>query len=170
MRLTPDVGPQDHVRGPADAPHTLVEFGDYQCPYCRRAAPAVQAVLARLGDQVRFVFRNYPLPDMHPHALPAARLAEAAAAAGRFWEMHDLLYARQDALGREHLLRYAEALGVGRDAFARAEEGAFDARIEADMRSGDASGIQGTPTFYLDGRRLPEGQDAESLIAAIEAA
>ena len=169
MRLTPDVGPHDHAQGPADAPYTLVEFGDFECPYCGRAAPEVKAVQEALGERLRFVFRNYPLVQMHPMALPAARLAEAAASTGRFFEMHDLLYANQEELGPQLLARAAAELGIDRDLFTRAEEGGFDAKIEADIRSGDASEIQGTPTFYLNGRRLPEGQTAQSILDAIAA-
>src|SRR6187402_2647073 len=107
-RLTMPVGARDHVQGPAEAPVTLVEYGDYECPHCGRAYPIVKAVQKRLGTQLRFVFRNFPLSNAHPNA----EAAEAAAAQGKFWEMHDLLFEHQDALEREDLLRYAADLGL----------------------------------------------------------
>ena len=166
-QLQPPVGDSDHVQGPADAPHTLVEFGDYQCPYCVQAAQVVAAVRARAGDRFRFVFRNYPLVDMHPHALPAARAAEAATG-DAFWKMHDALFANPEALDTAGLKRTAAACGVDASAFDAAQAGAHDAKIEADMKSGEASAIQGTPTFYLDGARL-DGWDEQTLLRALNA-
>ena len=110
--LAPPVGPADHAHGPADAPVTLVEYGDYECPHCGLAHPIVKAVESRLGDRLRFVFRHFPISSNHPHAQHAAEMAEAAAERGKFWEMHDLLYGNQDALEDEDLLGYAGSLGI----------------------------------------------------------
>ncbi len=109
-KMKPPVGANDHVQGTANAPVTLVEYGDYECPYCGEAYPIVKALQERLGKQMRFVFRNFPLSEMHPHAEHAAEAAEAAGGQGKFWEMHDLLYENQDALEDEDLARYAKAL------------------------------------------------------------
>ena len=106
------VGTRDHARGPMDAPVTLVKYGDYECPYCGEAHPLLKELLERVGEQVRFVFRHFPLDTVHPRARSAAQAAEAAASQGRFWEMHDLLYERQDELGEEDLMRYAAELGL----------------------------------------------------------
>jgi protein-disulfide isomerase len=111
--LTPPVGERDHSQGPADAPVTLVEYGDYECPSCGQAYPIVKALQERLGARLRFVFRNFPLTNAHPHAEHAAEAAEAAAAQGRFWEMHDRLYERQRALDDAHLARHAADIGLG---------------------------------------------------------
>src|SRR5256885_7403663 len=109
--LTPPVGPRDHALGPVNAPVTLVEYGDFECPFCGRAYPELQQVLRQVGGKVRFVFRHFPLSAEHPHAQHAAEVAEAAAAQGKFWQMHDLLYQRQAALADEDLARYAPDLG-----------------------------------------------------------
>src|SRR6059036_3950665 len=111
-RLVLPVGEGDHVRGPPNAPATLVEYGDYECPYCGLAHPIVKSVQAHLGRRMRFVFRHFPLTEIHPHALRAAEAAEAAGAQGKFWEMHDLLYENQNALHDEALAQYAESLGL----------------------------------------------------------
>src|SRR6187200_3268377 len=111
-RLTLPVGPRDHAQGPVGAPVTLVEYGDYECPHCGRAFPIVKEVQRRLGETLRFVFRNFPLSEAHPHALNAAEAAEAAGSQGKFWEMHDTLYRHQHALDDRHLLSYAKTLGL----------------------------------------------------------
>ena len=110
--LTPPVGPRDHTLGTVDAPVTLVEYGDFECPFCGRAYPELKRVLRQLKGQVRFVFRHFPVSDEHPHAQHAAEVAEAAAAQGKFWEMHDLLYQRQAGLADDDLVRYAHELGL----------------------------------------------------------
>jgi protein-disulfide isomerase len=145
------VGERDHVQGPATAPVTLVEYGDYECPYCRAAMPIVQELQQMLGDQLRYVFRHFPLTGSHPHAQQAAEVAEAAAVQGRFVEMHAALFENQDALEKDHLLQYAEDLGldsarIRRELVAHAYAG----RVREDFDSGLASGVRGTPTFYLD--------------------
>lgn len=152
------VGPQDHVRGPADAPITLVEYGDYECPQCGLAHVVLQQVFEEVGEHVRFVFRNYPLAEVHPHAWAAAEAAESVAARGgadAFWTMHDLLFENQDALQHDDLIEYAAAAGV--DPLAVADDLASAAereRVQRDVTSGMRSGARGTPTFFVNGRRF----------------
>ena len=152
--LTPPVGERDHIAGPDDAPVTLVEYGDYECPYCGMAHPVVKRAQRELGKQLRFVFRNFPLAEAHPHAQIAAQAAEAAGAQGRFWEMHDLIFEHQDALEVEHLLGYAASLGLDAKQIARdLEAGTYVKRVRDDFRSGVKSGVNGTPTFFVNGVR-----------------
>jgi protein-disulfide isomerase len=166
--LAPPVGPADHARGSADAPVTLVEYGDYECPHCGMAHPIVKAVESRLGDQLRFVFRHFPIASNHPHAEHAAEMAEAAADRGKFWEMHDLLYENQDALEDENLLTYAASLGIDPAWPASAlQSGTFTERVRANFLSGVRSGVNGTPTFFINGVRHEGPWDEESLLAAI---
>ncbi len=164
-RLDPPVDPgRDHVRGPADAPLTLVEFADFECPFCARATGVLADLRARFGDELRYVVRHLPLPDLHPHAQLAAEAAEAAGAQGRFWEMHDRLFAHQDALGPDDLLAHAEAIGLDLDRFAEdLREGVHAARVREDVVSAEASGAGGTPTFYVGGRQHSGAYDQESL-------
>jgi protein-disulfide isomerase len=153
-QLKPPVGAADHVAGPADAPITLVEYGDYECPHCGRAYLAVKAIQQELGSQLRFVFRNFPLAEAHPHAVLAAQTAEAAAAQGKFWEMHDMIFENQDALEVENLLGFAKSLGLDVDKLARdLEAGTYAKRVRDDFRSGVRSGVNGTPTFFVNGIR-----------------
>ena len=153
-RLTPPVSARDHVAGPDDAPVTLVEYGDYECPHCGRAHPVVKAVQRQLGDQLRFVFRNFPLAEAHPHALVAAQAAESAGAQGRFWEMHDMIFEHQDALELQDLVGYAELLGLDVERFERdLETGTYAKKVRDNFRSGVRSGVNGTPTFFLNGER-----------------
>jgi protein-disulfide isomerase len=170
-RLTLPVGARDHIRGPATAPITLLEYGDYQCPFCGEAAPIVDEVQRRLGDKLRFVFRNFPLTEMHPHAEHAAEAAEAAAAHGKFWEMHDALYANQDALDDRHLAEYAASLGIKAGEIQKALAGhAYGDRIREDFMSGVRSGVNGTPTFFINGVRHDGPFDLDSLLDAIAGA
>jgi NhaA family Na+:H+ antiporter len=142
----------DHVRGAADAPVTLVEYGDFQCPYCGEAYPVVKHLLERFGDQLRFVFRHMPLADLHPRAPAAARAAEAAGAQGRFWEMHDRLFEHQLELGDGDLRGHAEAIDLDLERFERdLADSALAARVEADLRSGARSGVPSTPRFFVNG-------------------
>ncbi len=153
--LTTPVGPKDHAQGRSDASITLVEYGDYECPYCGMAYPIVKRLQAKLGAHLRFVFRNFPLEEVHPHATAAAELAEAAALQGQFWEMHDTLYEHQNALQPADLQRYAEKLGLDLDALADALRGGAPLkRVGADLESGVRSGVSGTPTFFINGRRF----------------
>jgi protein-disulfide isomerase len=152
--LTPAVSAQDHVAGHDDAPVTLVEYGDYQCPYCGMAHPIVKAAQHELGSHLRFVYRHFPLAEIHPHARLAAQAAEAAAAQGRFWEMHDMLFEHQNALEAEDLVGYAKSLGLDTGRFARElEAGTYAKRVRDDFRSGARSGVNGTPTFFVNGVR-----------------
>jgi protein-disulfide isomerase len=170
-RLTQPVSERDHMQGPESARVTLVEYGDYECPYCGAAYPIVKEVQRRLGDRLRFVFRNFPLGNMHPHAEHAAEAAEAAAAQGRFWEMHDELYEHQQALDDEHLEGYAGAVGLDVERFDREiEDQMYASRVREDFMSGVRSGVNGTPTFFINGRRHDDSYDLETLLAAIEAA
>ena len=166
--LTPTVGPRDHARGPANAPVTLVEYGDFECPFCGRAYPELKRVLKKLGPKVRFVFRHFPLIAEHPHAQHAADVAEAAAAQGKFWEMHDLLYAHQGALEDDDLLEYARELGLDVPLVQRELSGhVHAARVEEDVASGEQSGVTGTPRFFINGRPHQEPGDARTLAAAL---
>ncbi len=168
--LTPPVSERDHIQGPASAPVTLVEYGDYECPYCGMAYPIVKEIQQRLGDRLRFVFRNFPLTNAHPHAEHAAEAAEAAGAQGKFWEMHDELYEHQRALMDQELEEYAAAVGLDVERFDREMEGqAHTERVRADFMSGVRSGVNGTPTFFINGRRHDGSYDVETLLAAIEA-
>ena len=169
--LKPPVGPKDHMQGPPDAPVTLVEYGDYECPYCGEAYVVVKALQERLGDQMCFVFRNFPLTQVHPHAEEAAEAAEAAGAQGKFWEMHDLLYENQDALEPEDLVQYARALKLDLPRFVlEMREHVYAQRVREDFRSGVRSGVNGTPTFFINGVRHNGPFDLVSLLAAIEEA
>jgi len=169
--LKPPVGPKDHMQGPPDAPVTLVEYGDYECPYCGEAYPVVKALQERLGDQMKFVFRNFPLSEAHPHAEEAAEAAEAAASQGKLWEMHDLLYENQDALEPEDLVKYARALRLELPRFVREmKDHIYGERVREDFRSGVRSGVNGTPTFFINGVRHNGPFDLASLLAAIEEA
>ena len=170
-RLAAPVGERDHALGPADAPATLVIYGDYECPYTRRSHQAVREVRHELGDGFRFVFRNFPLVEIHPHALHAAEVAEAAGAQGRFWAMHDLLFARQRALADDDLRRYVAEIGLDATRVERdLASHAHVARIEEDVQSGERSGVEGTPTLFVNGRRHEGGYDAATLLAALTAA
>jgi formate-nitrite transporter family protein len=166
-RLTPPVSERDHVAGHADAPVTLVEYGDYECPHCGRAYPIVKVAQVRLGSLLRFVFRNFPLSEAHPHAEHAAEAAEAAGAQGKFWEMHDVIFEHQDALEDEDLIAYADALGLDAGRVARElEEGVWAKRVREDFRSGVRSGVNGTPTFFVNGLRYDgDWRDAEAFVA-----
>lgn len=167
--LTPPVGADDHAVGPADARVTLVEYGDFECPLCGRAYPELKRVLRQLGDKVRFVFRHFPLTEEHPHAQHAAEVAEAAAAQGKFWEMHDLLYRHQDALEDEDLFKYARQLGLDVERVRRELTGhTHGARVERDVVSGARSGVSGTPRFFINGRPHEEPGDARTLAAALK--
>jgi protein-disulfide isomerase len=160
----------DHMRGPVEAPVTIVEYGDYECPYCAAAEPVLAAVLAAQAGRLRLVFRNFPLPDVHPYALTAALAAEAAAALGAFWEMHDILFTRQDRLRDIDLAGYAESLGLPATAVVGDAAQPYGEKVEADFRSGVDSGVRGTPTLFVDGRRYTGPVDLRSLTAAVVAA
>jgi Na+/H+ antiporter NhaA/predicted DsbA family dithiol-disulfide isomerase len=167
--LTVPVDPErDHVLGSPEAELTLVQYGDYECPYCRSAAPVIRQLLQRFDGRLRFVPRHFPLPDVHPYAALAAEAAEAAGAQGKFWDMHELLYQRQDQLQLADLLRYAGELGLDTAAFeADLMASRFADRISADVESGESAGVAGTPTFFLNDRRYAGAYDVESLDRAL---
>lgn len=164
-RLVPGVDPErDHIRGASDAPLTLVEFSDFQCPFCSNTTGILESLRERLGDDLRYVFRHLPLTDVHVNAEAAARAAEAAGVQGRFWEMHDRLFAHQDLLGPEDLIAHATALGLDVERFVvdmSAVE--CDSRVRDDVAAAEASGVTGTPTFFIGGRRHAGVYDAETL-------
>ena len=170
VQLTPPVSAADHVAGPSDAALTLVEYGDYECPYCGMAYPIVKAAQRSLGTRLRFVFRNFPLNEAHPHARRAAEAAEAAAAQEKFWPMHDMLFEHQDALEDADLIRYAKLIGLDAERFERElKAGTYTKRVRDDFRSGVRSGANGTPTFFVNGVRFDEPwNDEESFIKALQ--
>jgi protein-disulfide isomerase len=166
------VGPEDHAQGDPDAAVTLVEYGDYQCPYCGAAYPLVKKLQRHFKDDLRFVFRNFPLTQAHPLAHMAAELAEAAALQGQFWPMHDWIYEHQQEwseAGAEALLAGIAAVGLDADALEGAlKKPEIDKRIKADFNGGVRSGVNGTPSFFINGR-LHQGS-SEALAQAIERA
>jgi protein-disulfide isomerase len=162
---------RDHIQGPAEAAVTLVEYGDYQCPYCGAAYPIIKEVQARMGGTLRFVFRNFPISTSHPHAEQAAEAAEAAAHQGRFWEMHDLLYENQSRLGEEDLRSYAKELELDVPTFDQELADHVHAeRVREDFMSGVRSGVNGTPTFYVNGTRHDGSYEIEALLTVLERA
>jgi protein-disulfide isomerase len=159
---------RDHVQGPPDASVTLVEYGDYECPYCGAAYPIVKRIQRRMADQLRFVFRNFPISTSHPHAEAAAEAAEAAGAQGRFWEMHDLTFENQRNLTGPDLRSYAETLGLDLERFDDELAGHTHAdRVREDFMSGVRSGVNGTPTFFINGARHDGSFDYETLLDAL---
>ena len=162
---------RDHIQGPADAAVTLVEYGDFECPYCGAAYPIVKDVQDRMGERLRFVFRNFPITTSHAHAEQAAEAAEAAAGQGRFWPMHDLLFENQRRLGDQDLHGYAEQAGLDVERFdSELAEHAHAARVREDFMSGVRSGVNGTPTFFVNGARHDGSYEVEALLAALERA
>ena len=170
--LAEDVDAQrDHVRGPEDAPVTLVEYGDYECPYCGQAEVVIRELLDSFGDDLRYVWRSLPLNDVHPHAQMAAEAAEAAASQGAFWEMHDKLLDHQDQLTERDLGRYVTELGLDGERFwDDLRDRAHALRVEEDVASADVSGVAGTPTFFINGRRHQGAYDIETLTDAVRKA
>ena len=170
-KLAIPVNEKDHAQGQPEAPVTLVEYGDYECPYCGKAYPIVKRLQEHLGDRLRFVFRNFPLTTVHQYAEHAAEAAEAAGAQDRFWEMHDYLFEHQRALMDRKLNEYAAAIGLDVERFGRDMAGQVHTdRVRADVMSGVRSGVNGTPTFFINGYRHNGAHDFESLLAAIDAA
>jgi len=164
------VGEQDHTQGPTAAPCTLVEYGDYECPHCRAAEPTVKRVQRHFGDRLRFVFRNFPLTKIHWHAEPAAEAAEFAANQGKFWEMHHAIFENQDRLGLDLFEELATELQLDPVALRSAVENeAFADHIRSDFAGGVRSGVNGTPTFFINGERHNGPFDYDHLVKAIEA-
>lgn len=167
--LTPPVSKRDHTIGPADAPIVMVEYGDFECPFCGEAEPVLKALRRALPDTLLFAFRHFPLAEAHPHALHAAEAAEAAGVQGKFWQMHDVLFENQDALEDDNLLEYAVALGCDADRFVRdMAENRYAERVQEDFLSGVRSGVNGTPSLFINGLRYDGPRDLDSLLAAIE--
>lgn len=169
-QLTPPVNSKrDHCLGPDNAPVTLLEYGDYQCPFCGRAYVIIKRLQEYFGEQLRFAFRNFPLTQIHPHAQQAAEAAEAAGAQGKFWEMHDMLYENQDALDLPSLREYALVLELDMDRFdMEMMTHAHAQRVREDFMSGVRSGVNGTPTFYLNSLRFDGSWDGTRLMTAIQ--
>ena len=166
-----EVTADDHVRGRPHAPVTVLEYGDYECPYCRGAARDVHEMLARYPDTVRFVFRNFPIAQLHPHAEQAAEAAEASGAQGRFWEMYELLLQPSSRLDLDSLVSRARDLSLDTDRFRREVTGrAYAAKIDSDVREGVRNGVNATPKFYVDGERIDGKVPLEGLEDAIRAA
>lgn len=156
--LKPEVSLNDHIQGNDTASITIVEFGDYQCPYCGNAYPIVKEIEETFGHQIKFVFRNFPLANAHPYALPAAIAAEAAALQNKFWEMHDALYENQYRLGDELFAELAETIGLDLEQFEKdSASEILTQKIEADFESGIRSGVNGTPSFYVNGTKFDGG-------------
>jgi protein-disulfide isomerase len=168
-KLSAPLSAKDHRQGDPDAPCTLVEYGDYQCPSCGQAYPIVKRVQKHFGKRLSLVFRNFPLTQMHPYAEPAAETAEFAGAHGKFWEMHDLLYENQGRLDEELLVELAEQLRLVPARLVQAlESKEFEPRVKADFSSGVRSGVNGTPTFFINGQRHDGPYDFNSLVDAID--
>jgi protein-disulfide isomerase len=172
LDLAEDVDPErDHIRGPDDAPVTLVEYGDFQCEYCGQAEQVIRELLTKHGDDVRYVWRSLPLNDVHPNAQMAAEAAEAASAQGRFWDMYDRLLSHQDELDPKGLTNHARDLGLDVERFVDDLRGREHAsRVLDDVRSADESGVSGTPTFFINGRRHYGVYDIDTLSQEVEAA
>jgi|ERR1700676_3654929 protein-disulfide isomerase len=164
------VSAADHIQGPETAKVTLLEYGDYECPHCGRAYPIVKKVQKYFANRLRFVFRNFPLSEAHPHAESAAETAEFAGAQAKFWEMHDGLFENQDRLGGALYSELAEELDLPTAELRKAlESREFAARVKSDFSGGVRSGVNGTPTFFINGKRHDDSFDYETLVAAIEA-
>ncbi|HEY9479668.1 MAG TPA: thioredoxin domain-containing protein [Gemmatimonadaceae bacterium] len=174
-QLKPPVGEHDHIEGSEDAPLTLVEYGDYECPHCARAYPIIKDLQERMGDRMRFVYRNFPLREAHPQAEHAAEAAEWAGDSGKFWEMHDALFEhRSDGPGwldDDRLAQYASDLGLDPDDLQRAFlEERYRPRVRSDFMSGVRSGVNGTPTFFINGSRYDGSWEVDDLMDALEGA
>jgi protein-disulfide isomerase len=168
--LSEPVGAKDHVQGPANAPVTLVEYGDYECSYCGEAYPVLKEVQKKMGNDLRFVIRNFPLTQSHPYAFAAAEAAEAAGAQGKFWEMHDILYENQENLEPHALAGYAKTLNLDMGRFVKdVNAGTFAAKIKHDFQTGVMSGVNGTPSLFINGERYDGSVDAESLLEVLQA-
>jgi protein-disulfide isomerase len=167
-RLTVPVARRDHIQGSLDAPVTLLEYGDYECPACGQVFPMVKALQERLGDSLCFAFRHFPLTNVHPHSEHAAEAAEGAGVQGKFWMMHDVLFENQDALEDEDLIQYAAALALNaRRLMAEIQAGAYATRLREDFMSGIRGGVNGTPTFFINGIRYDGARALSGLLDAV---
>jgi protein-disulfide isomerase len=171
FHLVAAVTPVDQTLGPEHAPVVVVEYGDFECPSCKQAAPAVKLLLERFEEQVRFAYRHFPLEEVHPHALLAAEAAECAGAQGKFWQMHDLLFANQEHLKPKHLHGYAEQIGLDMARYtAEMDDRVYLQRVREHIDSGLRSGVRGTPGFFVNGRIHDVSFGIRSLFDAVEAA
>lgn len=169
--LTIPIGSEDHSQGSPTASITLLEYGDYECPYCGQAYPQVKRVQEALGDNLRFIFRNFPLSQVHPHAIAAALAAEAAGKQGKFWEMHDMLFENQKSLQEDNLMAFANALELDFAEFTKdLQSDELEQRVRGDFMGGVRSGVSGTPTFFINGKRYTGSYESHALIAALEGA
>jgi len=170
FHLVEAVGPTDHLLGPERAPVTVVEYGDFECPHCKQAAGAVKLLLARFEQRVRFAFRHFPLEEVHPHALHAAEVAECAGAQGKFWQMYDLLFDKQNHLKLPQLHEYARSLDLDMARFtAELDDEIYLQRVREHQQSGNASGVRATPTFFVNGHIQDVSYGLGGLFGAIEA-
>jgi protein-disulfide isomerase len=171
FELAVPVNKVDHVAGPAHAHVTVVEYGDFECPNCRQAAPAVKLLLKRFEERVRLVFRHFPLEEVHPHSLQAAEAVESAGAQGKFWEMHDLLFENQQHLKPEHLRSYAERLDLDMPRFiAEMDDEIYRQRVREHIAGGQVSGVRATPTFFINGKLSDVSYGVHTLADAVGAA
>ena len=164
-KLKPPVKSSDHIQGVADAPVELVEYGDYQCPHCGRAYTVIKRIQQQLGNQLKFIFRNFPLAESHPNATNAAIATEAASKQNKFWEMHDIIFENQENLVDEDLINYAERIGLNvkqfKDDFDKQE---IQQKVEDDFESGVRSGVNGTPSFFINGEKYDSSWDESTLL------
>lgn len=164
MALQPKVSDRDHIDGNSDAVLELLEYGDYQCPYCGRAYPIVKKIQETLGDQLKFVFRNFPLTKIHPLAKPASVATEAAGLQGKFWEMHDVIFENQKRLYNRALLEYAQIIGLQQEKFeADLDNPELIEKVESDFESGLRSGVNATPTFFINGEKYTGSWEGDNL-------
>jgi protein-disulfide isomerase len=169
--LAVPVSERDHIQGSPDASVTLVEYGDYECPHCGAVRPIVGELRRQLGDRLRFVFRNFPMPTVHRHAMRAAEAAETAAAQGKFWEMHDLIYDNQEHLEDPDLIRYAQLIGLDVPRFERDMAAHTNLpKVQEDFRGGMRSGVKSTPAFFINGVRHTGSFELQPLLDAVQAA
>ncbi len=165
------IADRDHLQGSIDAPIRLLEYGDFECPFCGAAYPLVKEIQQELGQRLCFAFRHFPMTTVHLHAEHAAEAAEAAAEQGRFWEMHDILFENQDDLDDEDLAQCAETLGLdAQRLLAEVQSGAYRPRVREDFRSGVRSGVNGTPTFFINGQRYDGERILQEMLASLTAA
>jgi protein-disulfide isomerase len=169
MSLKPPVSDKDHIQGDKNAPIELLEYGDYQCPHCGVAYPIIKSIQQKMGDKLKFVFRNFPLAEVHPNATNAAIATEAAAAQGKFWEMHDAIFEHQNDLSDNVLIKLAKKVGIDVEQF----ENDFDRpatqdKVETDFESGVRSGVSGTPAFFINGKKYNDSWDEETLLEYLQ--
>jgi protein-disulfide isomerase len=171
VKLTLPVSERDHIQGPVTAPVTLVEYGDYECPYCAQAYMIIKEVQQRLGSKLRFVFRNFPLTKIRPHAFQTAIAAETAAAQNKFWEMYEYLFKHGQVLTDDTIKRSAASIGLQVNRFYREfDDGTYSSHVNEDIESGRSSGVKSTPTFFINGDRYDGTWDLDSLLSALDEA